>query len=302
MRQFLYAFCVAIAIFAAQPAFAANDHRAFPPDNCTTGSPFMGFTGVDGSNTFCNSGQDILNNAIPTCGDGMQVAHEGGKFICKAQTNVPTCQPGTFLSFDGTNYTCNGTGVATCGANQVLTFNGTSYFCVNKDATIPICTANQFLTYNGSYQCAAVQTPAALNVTCPAGQVLSGFSNGAAVCIDVPGNASCEMDHYDSPVSERLTGMPWNYLMSCNKDGFSADLTGTIFPNGSTRLVSTEMVPNGATVMGADDYNHYYPVDTDGRSLHLVNGCAANALCWTCINGNWSEGIAYTPQDGLGSY
>jgi ribosomal protein S27AE len=190
---------LAIALFASTPAFASNDSRAFPPDNCTTGSPFMGFTGVNGSNTFCNSGQDILSNAIPTCAAGQIVAHDGSKFYCKAELNVPTCTPGTFLSFDGTNYTCASTGVATCGANQVLTFNGTSYYCVNKDATIPVCAANQFLTYNGSYQCAAVNTPVIPN--CGAGQYVAG--NGSQLyCANLPATqtvvVSCPLQYVDA--------------------------------------------------------------------------------------------------------
>jgi hypothetical protein len=177
VRQLLYAVCVVIAVLAAAPAWAANDSRAFPPDNCSVGSPFMGFTGINGSNTFCNSGQDILNNAIPACTNGQQVVKENGKFICKNPTNVPSCSPNEFLSFDGESYTCKSSGVATCGTNQVLTFNGSSYFCVNRDATIPVCAANQFLTYNGSYQCASVNTPSIPN--CPSGYVVSG--NGTSL-------------------------------------------------------------------------------------------------------------------------
>jgi hypothetical protein len=170
-------------ITASSPALAANDSRAFPPDGCSTTSPFMGFTGINGSNTFCNSGQDVLDNALPTCGEGEQIVRSGGKFICKPQVNVPSCTPGTFLSFDGANYTCQSTGVATCNDNQVLTFNGSSYFCVNKDASIPVCSANQFLTYNGSYQCAAVVQPTIPN--CPSGYYLTG--NGTSLsCAALP--------------------------------------------------------------------------------------------------------------------
>ena len=49
------------------------DGRAFPPDDCSVASPFMAFTGIDGSNTFCNSGQDVLTNAIPNCAAGQVV-------------------------------------------------------------------------------------------------------------------------------------------------------------------------------------------------------------------------------------
>jgi hypothetical protein len=295
MRQFLYAFCVAIAILSAStPAFATNDSRAFPPDNCTTGSPFMGFTGVSGSNTFCNSGQDILNNAIPTCGDGMQVAHEGGKFICKAQTNVPTCQPGTFLSFDGTNYTCNGTGVATCGANQVLTFNGTSYYCVNKDATIPVCTANQFLTYNGSYQCASVNTPSI--PTCAAGQVLTGV-NGQLTCVDGnnSGTAHCEIDQAN-PV---LITNDLYLLFHRNADGTLAegnkvfqDVTNNFGKYGVTLTYEKMMEPTG-----------YQDQPAAG-----VNQCvgSASGLCYICVNGNWEQSYynipAPTPTPGYFGY
>lgn len=173
-------FCVLLA------SSAYADGVAFPPEGCSAGNPFMAFNGVNdpsNKNTYCSNGQSVLQNALPACAAGQQVAYDGGKFICKDAANVPTCNPSEFLSFDGQTYQCKSTGVATCGNNQVLTFNGSSYFCVNKDATIPVCGAGQFLTYNGAYQCASVNTPSI--PTCGATQVLTA-SNGQLSCVDAP--------------------------------------------------------------------------------------------------------------------
>ena len=287
MRQFIAAFCIAIAVFASTPAHATNDSRAFPPDNCSAASPFMGFTGVATSNTFCNSGQDILNNALPACADGQEVAHENGKFVCKTPANVPTCNPNEFLNFDGQTYTCKSTGVATCSNNQVLTYNGSSYFCVNKDATIPVCGANQFLTYNGSYQCASVQTPAPMNVACPSGQVLSGISNGAPVCTDSgSGGASCELDHKVQTING------WDkfyFAYHRNKNGQLIDGQD----GGLLQLLSTEAKPNGwqgSSNIVNSPYNNpaNKPVDTVDNCVGPAFGTSGG--CFTCVNGNWVSG------------
>ena len=303
MRHLFIALC-ALVLTISFASSAQADGRAFPPDNCSTGSPFMAFTGVDGSNTFCNSGQDIFKNALPSCGTGQVVAYDGSKFYCKAEVNVPTCQSGTFLSFDGTNYTCNGTGVVTCGANQVLTFNGTSYFCVNKDATIPVCAANQFLTYNGSYQCAAVNTPSI--PTCAAGQVLTS-NGGQLVCVDgnSGGNASCELDHKVTTING------WAKFYSAyhrNKNGQLIDGQD----GGNLQLLSTEMKPNGwqgsstSTNMAYQSPSPYSnpsnnPVDTVdnciGPGLGMISGG-----CFTCVNGNWVSGDMGSYPEAPASY
>jgi hypothetical protein len=123
----------------------------------------MAFTGIDGSNTFCDSGQDILSSALlPGCTANQQVIFDGSKFVCEDKTSVPTCPD-----------------------NQVLTFlSGTGFTCVNANAQVPTCTANQFLTYsNNTFQCANVQQ--ITWPTCGPNQVGS-FNGSAPVCIDNP--------------------------------------------------------------------------------------------------------------------
>lgn len=124
------------ALFCAALASSAYaDGRAFPPDDCSEAAPFMSFTGIDGTNTFCNSGQTIFRNALPDCTAGQQVSYDGKQFTCDDKPNVPTC-----------------------AADQVLTYTGNSYLCIKRTDTIPTCATGQYLTYNGnSYQCVMVQ-------------------------------------------------------------------------------------------------------------------------------------------------
>ena len=147
MRYVLFAFLFTFCL--AAPAWA--DGRAFPPDNCTTGSPFMAFTGVDGSNTFCNSGQDILLNALPSCGVNQQVIFDGSKFICEDKAIAPIC-----------------------AADQVLSYSQGGFVCVTKGSSVPTCEADQFLTYNGSgFQCA--NAPQSTQAGTWAGHCMNGW-------------------------------------------------------------------------------------------------------------------------------
>ena len=126
-------FAAALITLSLATNLAQADGRAFPPDNCTAESPFMAFTGVDGSNTFCNSGQDVLSNALPDCQANQQVAFDGTRFVCENKPAPPVCT-----------------------ANQVLTYTASGFVCVTKGAEVPTCTANELLTYNGdAFQCAA---------------------------------------------------------------------------------------------------------------------------------------------------
>jgi len=132
MRNLVIALLLAICL---PMATAVADGRAFPPDNCSVSSPFMAFTAIDGSNTYCTNGQGVLSNALPSCGADQVVAFNGSAFYCKpSEFNVPACAPGEFLTSD----------------------NGSSFSCVPKSADIPTCAANEFLTYNGiDFKCAA---------------------------------------------------------------------------------------------------------------------------------------------------
>lgn len=165
-------FCLVFAVSASA------DGRVFPPDDCTNTSPFMAFNGVTGGgNTYCINGQSILTNALPACGAGQVVAHNGASFYCKpSELEVPACAPGEFLTSDGDSFICTSASVPTCAGNQVLTYNGSAFICVMKTDSIPTCGANQFLTYNGTdFQCAATQT---LSIpTCASGEVLT--ANGS---------------------------------------------------------------------------------------------------------------------------
>lgn len=147
------------------PTLALADGRAFPPDGCSTLSPFMAFTAVNNSNTYCTDGQGILTNALPSCSEGQHVEFSGGKFVC-----------------------ANSEGPNACGPTQVLTFTTSGYMCVDKGANVPTCAANQFLTYNGStFQCAATQK---INIpTCTPNQYLNA-PGGVLVCEDFPQSAT----------------------------------------------------------------------------------------------------------------
>lgn len=227
-------FCVVLA------SSAHADGRAFPPDNCTTGSPFMAFTGVDGSNTFCNSGQDIFKSALPNCAAGQQITYDGAQFTCENKPDVPAC-----------------------AADQVLTFTGNSYLCIKRTDTIPTCATGQYLTYNGSsYQCVSVQVP--VIPTCADGQTLTG-SNGHLVCTSSP--AVADTRTMQDVTSNRAFGTtytnatpnaivayvgfnasaPGNSVMICVIDGITLPNTSIWAPNSGYRGQQTLVVPSGST-------------------------------------------------------
>ena len=78
-------------------------------------------------------------------------------------------------------------GIGACGSNQALTKNPDGTFsCVQISditnvgkTTLPTCTGGSFLTFDGTnFECAG----ATVNVSCAAGQVLTGIINGTAMC------------------------------------------------------------------------------------------------------------------------
>jgi len=244
MRLFLAAlFCV---LFASS-AFA--DGRAFPPDHCSTNTPFMAFTGVDGSNTFCDSGQDVLNNALPKsiCGDGQVVVKQGNGFICKDDPAAPTCPSG-----------------------QVLTFlSGSGFTCVNPQASVPNCGANQFLTYsNNAFQCASVQNT--VTSSCPSGQVMIGLNAGKPVCAadasadNAPCQAWCG--------GGSITGNKASFAgANCATPNYAAG--GGV--GGSTGPANT-VVPTGTIL-----------INTIGNSGGTDGEYGYPATYAQCVNGNW---------------
>jgi hypothetical protein len=123
-------------------ASALADGRVFPPDNCSTSSPFMAFSAIEGSNTYCTNGQDIFHNAIPACAADQIVAFNGASFYCKSAADAPP----------------------NCGPNQVLTFANDAYACVaagEGNLTIPSCSPPQVLTGSGgSLTCTTPSTGA----------------------------------------------------------------------------------------------------------------------------------------------
>jgi hypothetical protein len=184
LRPILF-FFLALLFAATGTSGAKADTVLFPPLGCSGDAQYITWVNGNATQTSCENGQQILNNAIPTCAAGQEVVFDGSRFVCQSRTEgLPTCGVNQFLSYNGSSYECRNTGVPTCGTNQVLTFNGTNYYCVNRTDSIPACGTNQFLTYNGSYQCATVNEPAIPN--CPAGQVVTG--NGSQLyCENAPG-------------------------------------------------------------------------------------------------------------------
>jgi len=241
------------AVFCACFSVSAYaDGRAFPPDHCSAGAPFMAWTGVDGSNTFCDSGQDILSSALlPGCAANQQVIFDGSKFVCEDKQAVPTCPD-----------------------NQVLTFlSGPGFTCVNANATVPTCTANQFLTYsNGAFQCANVQ-----QITipeCAANEVVTAHG-GQLVC--TPGSSGSGFDNatwYDMTAQRQpnvtytndaghaievsvntysgATGVNgWSLYFRCSAalvvNGTVVNYSFTNGTSGAELCDATAIVPSGAT-------------------------------------------------------
>ncbi len=158
MRHLFLTLLLVFAVVASSPAFARDPNATvFPPAGCSRSEQRV-ITWQDGTTTtMCATGQQVMNLAIPVCGEGQFVVREGGQFICKTVASPPACGANEFLTFDGRSYTCGATNVPTCAANQVLTFNGSGFICVNRTDEIPTCAPNQFLTYNGAFQCASTQ-------------------------------------------------------------------------------------------------------------------------------------------------
>lgn len=91
--------------------------------------------------------------------------------------------------FPPANSAKNGVGIYACADKSALvwsTDNGGSLKCTDTSSmvTIASCPAGQVLTgvTNGVPTCIVPPSNNTLNISCPAGQVLSGISNGSAVC------------------------------------------------------------------------------------------------------------------------
>ena len=172
---------------------ALADGRVFPPDNCSTASPFMAFNATPDSNTYCINGQSVLSNALPVCVDGQQVVKEGGQFVCKnppeeneeAQNlTIPDCAPGEVLTGSGGVLACAGQQPAVpsgswCGVRGVSCAGAISAPYIYKSPNKP-CNG---VTLTSS--CVPDSEPMAYKVTaptnCPSGYtgviLLSAYSN-----------------------------------------------------------------------------------------------------------------------------
>jgi hypothetical protein len=185
MRIFLRFALLLAATLAVHSALAEG--RVFPPDDCTAAAPFMAFTGADGSNTYCNTGQDIFHNALPVCGPEQVVSYNGVTFYCRdLDNNVPTCVAGQFLTYNGTSYVC----ATPAGGSTAPTL-----------PTIPNCASGEVLTgINGALACTAVTTAAPeaevgswcgyVEGYCPSGTRTS--YNKKVACNGVELNLPCE--------------------------------------------------------------------------------------------------------------
>jgi hypothetical protein len=176
-------FILVMIVGALLASGARAESVVFPPtnkDECIEGEAELLSWHRSAKGTYCLSGQDVLRNALPICGEGQYVAREGGKFVCKSQQSIPTCGEDEFLSYESGSYICRGLSRPDCQPDEVLTADGTAFYCVKKSDAIPTCSAGQFLTYNGAaYQCAtaAMQVP-----NCAQDEVLTG-SGGQLMCV-----------------------------------------------------------------------------------------------------------------------
>jgi len=174
---------LALSNFHVAPAMAVASSitsTVFPPTNCVNGQTmYMGWDGVN--STTCNTGQDVLKNAL-NCTAQQMIAFDGSQYYCKT---IPTCGADESLTFDGTDFHCvqTQTKLPTCTAGQTLTSDGTNWVCqdantaqlgswcgVNRHYTMmgPI---NFVIPCNGSvpYNASDLPTPGG---ACPAGYTL----------------------------------------------------------------------------------------------------------------------------------
>lgn len=89
----LYHACFIICSLLLLPAAAsaATQAQVFPPANCSASEQRV-ITWQDGTTTtYCASGQQVLDLALPDCNEGQVVTREGGKFVCKDPTAHMTC-------------------------------------------------------------------------------------------------------------------------------------------------------------------------------------------------------------------
>lgn len=79
----VYFICVAAyVVLASATVFAEDTATVFPPAGCSASEQRI-ITWQDGTtSTRCASGQQVLDLALPGCGDEQAVVHEGGKFVC----------------------------------------------------------------------------------------------------------------------------------------------------------------------------------------------------------------------------
>jgi hypothetical protein len=119
---------------------------------------------------------------IGIAGDKKPVYCDGAKWqniISPPNTTVnpaTACTSPNYLQWTGSAFTCSTPPGTVCAAGQALI--GTTCYA------IPNCPAGQVITFNNGFGC-MLNTA---NMSCPAGTVLQGFSNGAPQCV-VPNTA-----------------------------------------------------------------------------------------------------------------
>ncbi len=207
-----YAIIVMVSLLALAPLASAQAGNLFPPANiganpnipCPNGSvlswsgdsvtctdPTPGVT----TTTSCPTGQVMMGvsggkaTCVPlsttsTCPTGqVMMGVSAGAATCVPLSTTSTCPTGQVMMGMANGSPVCASLTSACGAGSALTYTGGGFACVNVDqqANVPTCTGGNYLTFNGSSFGCSQQ--AALNVSCAAGQVLTGISNGLPVCV-----------------------------------------------------------------------------------------------------------------------
>ena len=208
MRGIIISLLLAVALFTQN---ASADGRAFPPDNCSITSPFMAFTAVDGSNTYCNSGQDVFLNALPNCLADQQVTFDGAQFICKAAPTLPACGANEVLSSNGTQFVCVTNNNSSNNASSGGSVHGFQDFPEgNHSFTVPAGVTNLKVTIvGGGGGGAAYGTSGGAGAKTIA--YVNGLTPGTAIPVTV-GAAGFPATHVSSPGTPGGTSIFGSYI------------------------------------------------------------------------------------------
>jgi hypothetical protein len=177
-------FAVTVVISALAGPAQANG-RAFPSDNCSEETPFMAFTAVANSNTYCATGQDIFQNALPNCSTNQVVAFDGTHFICKdpdtGGSDVPNCAAGQVLTrTDGT---------LSCVSTQSNTTAASGTWCGAATRSGPLACEIDAQWYE--YKSVTTCNGQSVTSSCPAGYTRTNLSLLVTVGCGGDGNSPC---------------------------------------------------------------------------------------------------------------